>query len=136
MGIYQPDAGLVFMGAEYPFFVLEVAHSESEKHVLKKANEYVRDSGGGRIVFVMILWITKPNNAASEAPTTKILPESDPKNVALSTTSSLNGVPVLSNTPLYPERIDREYNVSHEDIADSKTAPIDSAMEGCGEECA
>lgn len=43
---YQPDAGITFAGAKYLIFVLEVAYSETEESVIKKAKIYLKGSKG------------------------------------------------------------------------------------------
>lgn len=48
-----PDGGLKILNVDYSFLVLEIAHSEADKHALRKANDYIRYLQG-KIIFVFI----------------------------------------------------------------------------------
>ena len=101
--VYQPDAGIAFTGADYPFLILEVAFSETTKHVIKKAKNYLRCSKG-RIVYIMVLsssWVVNDSHLAEYTP-----PADDD-----SPTSSLTELSDTAATPPNPEMIDREFGI-------------------------
>ncbi len=52
--IRQPDGSLRYPEADYPFLVLEIAHSETDKNALKKAKDYIRYSRG-KIIYVIVV---------------------------------------------------------------------------------
>lgn len=50
----QPDGALIIANAEYPFLVLEIAHSEAGEHALRKAKDYIRYSHR-KIIYVIVV---------------------------------------------------------------------------------
>ena len=101
--VYQPDAGITFARADYPLWILEVAFSETTKHVIKKAKTYLRGSKG-RIKYVMLLSISWTTAVVNDSHLAEYRPPADDD----SPTSSLTE---LSDTAPNPEMIDREFNI-------------------------
>lgn len=101
--VYQPDAGIAFAGASYPFLILEVAFSETTKHVIKKAKNYLRGSKG-KIIYVMLFslsGVVNDSHLAQDSP-----PADDD-----SPTSSLTELSDTAPSPPNPEMIDREFGI-------------------------
>lgn len=105
--VYQPDAGITFDGADYPFFILEVAFSETTEHIIKKAKNYLRGSKG-RIIYVMVLSISRPRTVVNNSHLAEYRP---PPADDDSPTSSLTELSDTAVTPPNPEKIDREFDV-------------------------
>lgn len=65
----QPDASIALFHPDAPFLVLEVAVSQLEKNVMKKAQDYILGSAG-KVKFVVIILVDKarPDSSAMSDP--------------------------------------------------------------------
>lgn len=115
------------MNAEYPFLILEIAHSEADKHALRKAKDYIRYSQG-KIIYVIVVSVYHSNNHKPKQLGSGLLKSflpQNPGNRPLHSHCHRWKVP----RPTAPSELDKRYGVTPASNVDAKAdAPsIDSS---------
>lgn len=104
----QPDGGLKILNAEYPFLVLEIAHSEADKHALRKAKDYIRYSQG-KVIYVIVISVYHSSNPVNAPLDSE---EFSAGQAGQSTTSSSSLSSLKCSTPTAPSELDTRYGIA------------------------
>lgn len=119
----QPDKGLEFHNAAYPFLMIEVACSESEVHLISKAKEYIRYSRR-RISYVIILSVTALAIDASLSSQSEFHPNDSPTQDEFPPLSPLTS---LGCAPTSPIEINKRFGSMTSGDSDQTSSMMSSA---------